>query len=44
VFRPEELVKVLSHFSSSEIAIELVVRQELYVRGDRLDHPLHCGL
>lgn len=46
VFRPEELVKVLSAFSTSgnEAEIELVVRQELYVRGDKLDHPLQCEL
>ena len=46
VFRPEELIKVLSGFSpsESEAEIELVVRQELYVRGDRLDHPLQCAL
>lgn len=46
VFRPEELVNVLSRFSPNEgrAEIELVVRQELYVRGDRLDNPLRCGL
>ncbi|MDP3487797.1 MAG: TIGR03936 family radical SAM-associated protein [Bacillota bacterium] len=46
VFRPEELIKVLSKLSSSKnnAEIELVVRQELYVRGDGLDHPLQCGL
>ena len=46
VFRPEELVRLLSGFSPNEngAEIELVVRHELYVRGDGLDNPLQCGL
>jgi len=45
VFRPEELVAVLNELLGGEkkLDIEMVIRQELYVRGEGLFTPLDVG-
>lgn len=44
VFRPEEFVQVLSGLSATTLEIELISREELYVRGEGMQSPLECEL